>query len=455
MRTPVLKRPLLIFKQNFANAVPKPKESRRLIISCKRKKYNFYSDTRYAKFDETVLASKGWTHNKSKNDFFVVHANPDECYENTFPFNTSQVHPDLVEALRRQGITEATEFQLRSISAVLNERHTLLAAETGCGKTFAYLIPIIQKLIGHKQTQFNNPSALILVPNRELVHQIKEMAKPLVEPFGLSVEGLVGGNTKKLMMNPTFFEVDILIATPGVISKLSTVGVYKLDKVQYTVLDEADTLMDDSFIDRLSTISKRVPHSQIILVSATLPRQLPDCLKPIEESLVHVVSPKVHQPLMNVTQKFIRLTKSARPGELLLIARETKQPLLVFTNNNKTCNWLAMFLRENGLTCANMNGEMDRMIRIAQWDDFISGKAKILSATDIVSRGLNLTQINHVLNYDFPKYMADYLHRIGRTGRFGSPISCKVTNFVAGMEDVKLVQQIEVTINFHCHFLKV
>lgn len=440
---------LIICESNyFSTAVPKVKEPRRLIISCKRNKLNFYSNTFYEKFDETILASRGWNHNKSKNDYFIVHPNPEECYELVIPFAELDINPVLVEALHTQSIKQATDFQQQAISTVQTRCHTLLAAETGCGKTIAYLVPIIQGLIDHKTDFLNNPSALIVVPNRELVFQIKTIAQALAEPFNLKVHGLVGGNTKRIMMNPEYDEVDILVTTPGVIGKLSTVGVYKLDRVQYTVLDEADTLTDDSFIERLEGIIKRVPQSQMILVSATLPQRLPDCLKPIEETLKHVVSPKIHKPLMNITQKFIRLTKSARPGELLFIARNAKNPLLVFTNNSKTCDWLAMFLRENGISCSNINGEMNRSLRIEQWNNFISGKANILSATDIVSRGMDLKQISHVLNYDFPKYMADYLHRIGRTGRFGSPLSCKVTNFVAGFYEVKLVQQIEVRINF-------
>lgn len=443
-----LKRPHLIThceSKHFSTAVPKVNEPKRLIISCKRKHYNFYSNTHYEKFDETILASKGWNHSKSKRDFFTVHPNLEECYEHVTPFaELDGIHPVLVEALHKQGIKDATDFQRQAISTVAQGEHTLLAAETGCGKTVAFLVPIIQALIDRKTDLLNNPSALIVVPNRELVFQIQEIAQALAQPFNLKVHGLVGGNTKKIMMNPKFDEVDILVATPGVIGKLSSVGVYKLNKVLYTVLDEADTLIDDSFVERLEGIVRKLPQSQLVLVAATLPKYLPDCLKPIEERLKQVVSPKIHKPLMNLTQKFVRLTRSDRPGELLFIARAAKTPLLVFTNNSKTCDWLAMFLRENKLTCANINGEMNRVLRNEQWNDFVTGKANVLSATDIVSRGMDLRQINHVVNYDFPKYMADYLHRIGRTGRFGSPLSCKVTNFVAGPHEVKLVQQIEV-----------
>lgn len=183
----------------------------------------------------------------------------------------------------------------------------------------------------------------------------------------------------------------------------------------------------------------------MILVSATLPRQLPDILIPIEPTLKHVVSPRIHKPLLNITQKFLRLTRSTKPSHLLQIAKSNSSPMLIFTNKNETCNWLALFLRENGVTCANINGDMNYHIRVDQWNQFVRGDAQILSATDVGSRGLNTVQVKHVLNYDFPLYAADYIHRIGRVGRLGSPASCKATNFISGPEEIKLVQQIEVS----------
>lgn len=246
------------------------------------------------------------------------------------------------------------------------------------------------------------------------------------------------------MMNPEFEDIDILVGTPGAIGKLSTVGVYKLNEARFLVLDEADTLIDDSFIERIDSIIKRVSGSQIILVSATLPRKLPEVLAPIEQELRHVTSPNLHKPPLNITQKFLRLTRAAKPSYLLKIVKNTSEPMLIFSNRNQTCNWIAMFLRENQVACSNINGDMNYAIRIDQWNQFVRGETRILSATDVGSRGLNTIQIRHVLNYNFPLYAADYLHRVGRVGRIGSPVSCRVTNFISGPEEVALVRQIEV-----------
>lgn len=436
---------LKIFSRH-SSSVPKPKiRENTCIISCKRSKFDYYMHTVYNKLDEIPLASKGWTHNKSKGDFFTVHPFCKEDKETSVSFTTFGFNPALINALKTQNIEQATEFQREAMPLVGDvDKHLMLAAETGCGKTLSYLLPIIQNLMGRKNEDLNSPRALILVPNRELAYQIGETAKILCEPVNLKVQIIVGGNTKKIMMNPDFSDIDILVGSPGAVGKLSTVGVYKLNNVIYTVLDEADTLIDDSFIERMTGILKRVTQSKIILVSATLPKRLPDILKPIEPTLRQIISPKLHKPLLNITQKFLRMTRSAKPGHLLQIAKENKAPLLVFTNRNQTCNWLALFLRENGVTCSNINGDMNYAIRINQWNQFIRGETKILSATDVGSRGLDTTQVKHVLNYDFPLYAADYLHRIGRIGRLGSGLNCKATNFISGAEEAKLVQQIEV-----------
>ncbi|GJQ84529.1 hypothetical protein Trydic_g20026 [Trypoxylus dichotomus] len=418
----------------------------KLIISCRNKKLNFYSDQTYDKLDNVPLASKGWLHNKSRGDYFTILPNLDDFDKPNIELRDLNIHSQLIEVLNKENITLATTFQSEAIPVVKSGKHTILAAETGCGKTIAYLLPIIENLIGKKCEDLNTPNALIIIPNRELAHQIGGVAKVLGQAVNLNVKVVTGGKTKRLMLNPEFSEVDLLVATPGAISKLSTVGIYKLNKVLHTVFDEADTLLDDSFIDKVETLAKRVPQSQIIFTSATLPRKFPDVFEPIMQNISYVTSPRLHRPLLNVSQKFIRTTRSGRPTHLLEIAKSTKSPLLIFSNKNATCDWLSMFLREHGVKCANINGSMNYFIRIDQWQQFISGNVNVLSATDVGSRGLDTTQVKHVLNYDFPLYASDYIHRVGRVGRLGSMLDCKITNFITGSQDIKLVQQIECAI---------
>ncbi|KRT78758.1 helicase, partial [Oryctes borbonicus] len=416
------------------------------VITCKNKKLNFYSNQVYDKLDNVPLASKGWTHNKSRGDHFTILPNLDDFDKPNVDFRDLNINPLLIEVLNKENITLATSYQSEAIPVVKSRKHTILAAETGCGKTLAYLLPIIQNLIGEKCEDLNTPRALIIVPNRELAHQIGGVAKVLGEVVNLNVKVVTGGRTKRHMLNPEFSKIDLLVATPGAISKLSTVGIYKLNKVLHVVFDEADTLLDDSFVDKVDTLTKRVSQSQIIFASATLPKKFPEAFEPIMQNITYVTSPRLHRPLLNVTQKFIRVTRSGRPTYLLEIAKSTKSPLLIFSNKNATCDWVSMFLREHDIKCANINGSMNYLIRIDQWQQFISGNVNVLSATDVGSRGLDTIQVKQVLNYDFPLYASDYIHRVGRVGRLGSMMDCKIANFITGTQDIKLVQQIECAI---------
>ncbi|KAK4887552.1 hypothetical protein RN001_003823 [Aquatica leii] len=425
-------------------AYRRKEETGSLIISCKRTEYNHYSNQKYNHLDEVVLASKGWNHSKSKGDYFIVNPNPTPPNDEKVSLNDVDINHNIRNCLFDQNIHQLTSFQNEVFNTILQGKHSLVAAETGCGKTLAYLLPIIHKLMGTKTNALNTPKALVIVPSRELAQQIGIITQVLTEAVGLKSQVIVGGRTKKMMLNPEFSDVDILIATPGAIGKLSTVGVYKLNNVEMAVFDEADTLIDDSFIERLTGIVKRLSQSQIILVSATLPTSLPAILEPYSDRLVKLTSPLLHKPLNHITQKFLKVGRSTKPQQLLQIVKNKSDQLLVFTNRNETCHWLSYFLKENGLVCSRVNGNMNYADRIEQWHNFKSERSRILVTTDICSRGLDMINVKHLINYDFPLYVADYLHRVGRTGRFGT--RGFVTNFVAGEKEVKVVQRIELAI---------
>ncbi|KAF5270084.1 hypothetical protein FQA39_LY08496 [Lamprigera yunnana] len=425
-------------------AANKKQQDHNLIIDCKRKQYNHFHNTRYDKLDAVPLASKGWTHNLSKGDYFVVNPFPASRQEITIDLNQIGIDAQISKRLFEQNLEKFTEFQNEAICTVLSGKHCILAAETGCGKTLAYLIPIFQKLLRNKSEGVNMPRALILTPNRELAYQIGSVAEAIAEALDIKSKVVTGGHTKRIMLNPDFEPLDILIGTPGVIGKLSTVGIYKLSNVEIAVLDEADTLIDDSFSDRLTSIIKRLSNTQLVLVSATLPTTLPGILEAYADKFKKVTSPLLHTTLSHITQKFLRLGRSLKPQQILQIVKKTKEPLLIFTNRNATCHWLSHFFKNNNINCARVNGDMNFEDRIEQWNKFASKRTEILVCTDICSRGLDTTNIKHVVNYDFPLYSADYLHRIGRTGRFGT--YGRVTNFVTGEEEIKLVQKIELAI---------
>ncbi|XP_063240676.1 probable ATP-dependent RNA helicase DDX28 isoform X2 [Bacillus rossius redtenbacheri] len=418
------------------------------IIKCKNEELNHYKSLTYGKFDVIPLASKGWLHRKSKGDYFVIHEHSQIPARSEQPasFLDLGLSEEVVGILRRSGITEPTQIQEAGIPAVSSGRNVLLAAETGCGKTLAYLLPLVQQLAAAAAGDsapgdpFNSPLALVVTPSRELAAQIGELANNFSRSLLFASKYLVGGRTKRKMMNPSFEKVDLLVASLGALSKLTSAGVYNMKRVRHIVLDEADTLLDDSFNEKLRHFLRRFP----LQVTDGVNERRTQLTLP--ESLERVTTGRLHRIMPHVPQRFVRLGLSQRPAELLRLARadfENKVPVIVFSNKSATSDWVSMFLNENGVDCVNLNKDMPLALRKGVFEKFQRGEANVISCTDIGSRGLDTVRVKHVINYEFPLYMADYIHRCGRTGRVGSLEGCHVTNFVSGKLDVKLVQAIE------------
>ncbi|CAH0581603.1 unnamed protein product [Chrysodeixis includens] len=442
------------------------------IISCKRPEFNHFEGQTYSKFEGIPLASKGWLHNKSKNDYFIVYGNANkkeekEVYKKSF--EEIGLCQNLIEVMSEQGITLPTAIQTKGIPAILNGHNTVITAETGCGKTLAYLLPIFQHILEWKPSikeDFNSPLAVVITPSRELATQVGEVAQNIAQRLNLNVTTLVGGRTKQKMLNPPIEYCDLLVTTLGAYSKLVTTGIFKVNNVHHVVLDEADTLLDDSFIDKLANLLKKftiqfktniqTPPSgcQVTLVSATMPHELPAAVSSFvdPQSLKTVTTSNIHKLLPHVPQKFLRLGKAHKPAELLKLVQadlNLKRPVMIFSNQTSTCDFVSMFLNENNIECININGKMAVPLKLGKFEMFRTGKVDVLSCTDIASRGLDTIRTQHIINYDFPLYTADYIHRCGRTGRIGSPPDCSVTNFIAWPREIELVQKIELSIRKH------
>ncbi|TDG49868.1 hypothetical protein AWZ03_003644 [Drosophila navojoa] len=466
-------------RRHYATAAVKVKtiesEKAKPLISCRRTQFNLLQHERAdAKFGTIPLCSKGWLHNKSKNDHFTLNATITSEQRNAEMQNlndflaTSQIqmHPQLLENLQQQlGIKQLTGIQAQALPVVDANFHTLIAAETGCGKTLAYLLPILNKTLKRQSPEesklrLNTPKILILTPGRELATQIAQVAQKLCTDTELKVKALLGGNTKQLMLNPQFAEVDILVATLGAVSKLVTTGIYHMDQVRHVVLDEADTLLDDSFTEKLTYFLRRFPFhknhvqdpsivgTQLLLASATMPTNTREILQRVidVETIREIVSPNLHHLMPHVTQKFLRMAKADRPANLLsLVKRDLakRRPLIVFSNKSTTCDYVSIFLNNSGINCLNLNGDMLMKIRIGRFEEFQRGECDVLSTTDVGSRGLDTTRARHVVNFDFPLHISDYIHRCGRIGRVGSLDNSLVTNFISSRREIDVVQRIE------------
>lgn len=442
------------------------------IISCKRPEFNHYEGQSYKKFDGIKLASAGWLHSKSRGDFFIVHGDankkePPPVYKKSF--EEIGLNAKLIEVMSDLGFSTPTLIQAKAIPWILQGTNTVMTAETGCGKTLAYLLPIFQHILEWKPSikeEFNSPLAVVITPSRELASQIGEVAQNIAQGLNLNITTLIGGKTRKKMLNPPIEYSDVLVTTLGAFSKLVTTGIYKIHNVHHIVLDEADTLLDDSFVEKLSHLLKKfgihykvdiqVPPvgCQITLASATMPHELPESVQSFvdPQSLKTVTTSKIHRLLTHVPQKFIRIGKAQKPLELLKLVQadvNQKKPVMIFSNQTSTCDFVSMFLNENNIQCMNINGQMNVNIKMGRFDAFKNGDVNVLSCTDIASRGLDTTRVQHIINYDFPLYTADYIHRCGRTGRIGSPEDCLVTNFIAWPREIKQVQRIETSVREH------
>lgn len=242
------------------------------LISCKRKEYNFQLGQNTNNLDETNLASKGWHHKKSKGDFFIfhsIHGTQMQDFHSTF--TQLGLNKTLVSNLNACSIVSPTLIQSKAIPMLLSRKNTIIAAETGCGKTLSYLLPAIQQIIEQKvinqRTKFNTPLCLILTPSRELAFQINDDANDLMKDSQIATDVIVGGGTKRKIFNPSFKDVDLLIATPGALNKLTNAGIYKMSDVRHVILDEADTLLDESFCADLCNFLRRFPVSIDIISS--------------------------------------------------------------------------------------------------------------------------------------------------------------------------------------------
>lgn len=443
------------------------------IISCKRKEFNHYKGQSYSKFEEVPLASKGWHHYKSAGDYFTINSwgrNPafEQVNDEPNDFDSLGLGKDMLTQITQLGFKIPTSIQALAIPHIMEGKNTLITAETGNGKTLAFLAPLLQQIENYKKLTrdfpMNTPLGLIIVPGRELAEQIHAVASALGKDLEINVELIKGGRTKSLMLHPKVSEVHLLVATIGALSKLTTAGIYDTSLVRHIVVDEADSLLDDSFSDILMHYMSKFPIQgsqkedsttpitmsgiQLTLVSATMPRSLRTILDPLVnlQSLQRIDTPYLHRIQPHVPQQFLRVNNVTKSAKLLELAEKCKTrgiPVIIFSNFGKTSDWLSLFLNENGIPCVSLNGEMPAVVRNDQFRKFQDGEVIALSCTDLASRGLDTTKAGHVINFEFPQFISDYIHRCGRTGRVGSALTGMVTNLVHRRGEIELVKKIE------------
>ena len=330
---------------------------------------------------------------------------------------------ELLRAIKEEGYTTATPIQTKAIPVILSKKDVLAAAQTGTGKTAGFTLPLLELLNkNYLKDRKSAVKALILTPTRELATQVGESVEVYGKylPFKSAVIfGGVGINPQKAILKKG---VDIITATPGRLLDLVSQDCLDLSKVEFLVLDEADRMLDMGFIHDIKKILSILPkHRQNLLFSATFSpeiKKLADGLLKtpvlIEVSKANSTSHKVEQTVHHVDKE--------RKKELLihLLNKNSWKQVLVFTRTKHGANKLSEALIKDKITSAAIHGNKSQGARTKALDDFKAGTVRVLVATDIAARGIDIDQLPHVINFELPNVPEDYVHRIGRTGRAGN-----------------------------------
>jgi len=337
--------------------------------------------------------------------------------------NLNLIEP-ILKALKTEGYSNPTPIQEQAIPVVLERRDLLGCAQTGTGKTAAFAIPILQILHNQKNTQKGQRAikALILTPTRELAIQIGESFMAYGEYAGLNHLVVFGGVSQVPQVNALRHGIDILIATPGRLLDLMEQRQISLQNIEMFVLDEADRMLDMGFIhDVKKVIAKLPPKRQTLFFSATMPPEIARLADTILNNPVKVEVTPVSSTVDKIEQSIFFVDKANKPDLLLHVLKDGDiKSALVFTRTKHGADKVAKFLNRESIYADAIHGEKSQSARQHALSMFKTGKLRVLVATDIAARGIDIHQLSHVINFDLPNVPESYVHRIGRTGRAGA-----------------------------------
>jgi ATP-dependent RNA helicase RhlE len=360
-------------------------------------------------------------------------------------FNQLGLSAELLRAVEEQGYTEATPIQQKAIPLILEGKDVLAGAQTGTGKTAAFTLPMLQRLY-KKSGGPRCIRALILTPTRELAAQVHESVQTYGKQRPLRSMEIYGGVSARPQISKIHRGVDVVIATPGRLLDHVRQGNINLSGVEMFVLDEADRMLDMGFIRDIKQIIKQLPKQrQNLLFSATFSAEIRELAKGLLNDPVHVEVAARNSTADRVEQLVMPVDK-ARKRELLSeqIGKGNWKQVLVFTRTKHGANRLAKQLNGDGIETLAIHGGKGQGARTKALRDFKAGSIRVLVATDIAARGLDIDKLPHVVNYELPNVPEDYVHRIGRTARAGhdgTAIS------LVCVDELKLLRDIEKLMN--------
>ena len=348
-------------------------------------------------------------------------------------FRALNLSPQVLRAVQDAGYTEPTPIQIAAIPPILAGHDVIGIAQTGTGKTAAFVWPILMKLAESKQkvTQAHNGDrhrqsgshrgtrALVVAPTRELVVQIEENVRAYAKHVPLRMATVYGGVSERPQIQALRSGVDLVVATPGRLIDLMDQRVANLSGIEFLVLDEADRMLDMGFLPPIRRIVKALPPKrQTLMFSASLSREIEKLTHEFQRSPKIIEIGRRANPAETVTQFVYEVRPHLKAGLLLhLLADPMFDTVLVFTRTKRGADKIARRLESSGIKADKIHSNRSQNQRLRALKDFKSGAVRVLVATDVAARGIDVDGISHVVNYDFPMHAEDYVHRIGRTGR--------------------------------------
>jgi len=362
-------------------------------------------------------------------------------------FNSLGLSDVLLKAISKQGYTTPSPIQQKAIPVILERKDVLASAQTGTGKTAGFTLPMLQILSEGKQLHNRPIRSLVLTPTRELAAQVYDNVKNYSAFLDIKSTVIFGGVNQKPQVATLRQGIDILIATPGRLLDLHNQGLLSLKNVDILVLDEADRMLDMGFLRDMKKIMALLPSKrQTLLFSATFSKEIKALAKDILYHPVQVEATPENSTVDAIEQKVYRVAKGLKAGLLIkLISDGDWEQVLVFTRTKHGANNLTKKLNGAKISALAIHGNKSQGARTKALDGFKKGSIRVLVATDIAARGLDIPLLPHVVNFELPNIAEDYVHRIGRTGRAGasgeavSLVSADETTYLSSIE--KLVDE--------------
>ncbi|CAE6480433.1 unnamed protein product [Rhizoctonia solani] len=365
-----------------------------------------------------------------------IESNWDEVVDN---FDNMGLRGELLRGVYAYGFERPSAIQQRAIVPVIKGHDVIAQAQSGTGKTATFSISILQKL----DLDVRGTQALILAPTRELAQQIQKVVVALGDYMSITSMACVGGTNVREDMKKLEEGCQVVVGTPGRVFDMLNRGALKSGTIKLFCLDEADEMLSRGFTEQIYDIFKHLPSdTQVVLLSATMPADVLEVTKKFMRDPIRILVKRDELTLEGIKQFYIAVEKEEWKLDTLCDLYETVTitQAVIFCNTRRKVDWLTTKLTEREFTVSAMHGDMEQNVREGIMKDFRSGTSRVLITTDLLARGIDVQQVSLVINYDLPANRENYIHRIGRGGRFGR--KGVAINFVT-TEDVRMLRDIE------------